>query len=571
MSTIDSATSDLIAASVAAATSSSSTSNTTDSSEIDWDALVEEAVNAKLTKADSIDLKITENEATIAAYQEMQSLLEDVQDAVEVLRAASGSSTAANDVFLSRSAYLTATGDIDASATLGVTIEAGADTGSYELTVSQLATAHKVIGTTVSDNTSELAYDGVISLGTDAGTSAEIEINADMTLAEIAEAINEVSDTSGVQASVLEVAESDFRIILTSVEASETIIASPVSGDGVLNSLGILDGGGDFTNELQAATQAVFTLDSVEVTRSSNDIDDLLDGVTLHLYQVTDTGEAITLEVGADLSAIKDAIVALADAYNAYRDFAYEQQQIPGSTDVDGEESDSTLFGDGTLRSVNSAIASALTAQIGEANLATLGLTFDSYNNLELDEEVLDAALTNDLETVESLLSFGMATSSAKLLLLSRGTAIPEDFTLDIVVSEGGDITSVSVDGDEALFTVNGTRIIGAEGSDYEGYTLVYTGIESQSVDVEFSTGIAELIYNASNAAADESSGTLEALIENLEDTNDTYEAKSDDIRERAETYRTNLTNRYAQYQAAISSAESILDYLSTLVDSWNS
>lgn len=571
MSTIDSATTDLIAASVAAATSSSSTANTTDSDEIDWDGLVDEAVNAKLSKADSIDLKITENETTIAAYKQMQSLLEAVEGAADVLRAASGSSATSSDVFLGRSAYLTATGDTDASSALGVTVEAGADTASYELKVSQLAMAHKVIGTTVSSSSSELAFDGVISLGTDAGTSADIEISADMTLAEIAEAINAVSDTSGVKASVLEVADSDYRLILTSVETSETIIASAVFGDDVLNSLGILDSQSDFVNELQAATQAVFTLDGVEITRSSNDVDDLLDGVTLHLYQTVGVGEAITLEIDANLGVIKDAIVALADAYNAYRDFAYEQQQIPGSTDADGEASDSTLFGDGTLRNVNTSIASALTAQIGEANLAKLGLTFDASNNLELDEEVLDTILTNDLEAVESLLSFGMTASSTKLLLLSRGTSVPEDFTLDIVVDASGDVTSVSIDGNEALFTVNGTRIIGVEGTDYEGYTFVYIGTESQSVDVGFTTGIAELLYNVSHIAADETSGSLSALIENLEGVNDTYEAKSDDIRTRAETYRTNLTNRYAQYQAAIESAESILDYLTALIDSWNS
>jgi flagellar hook-associated protein 2 len=155
--------------------------------------------------------------------------------------------------------------------------------------------------------------------------------------------------------------------------------------------------------------------------------------------------------------------------------------------------------------------------------------------------------------------------------LLSRGTAAPADFTLDIVTDGSGSITSASVNGDSSLFTVSGTRIIGAEGSIYEGFTFVSTGTTDQSIDISFSTGIAELLYNTTTDLADTSDGTLQTLIDNLESTNDSLETKSDAVRSAAETYRTNLTNRYAQYQAAISAAESMQDYLTALLDQWNS
>jgi flagellar hook-associated protein 2 len=90
-------------------------------------------------------------------------------------------------------------------------------------------------------------------------------------------------------------------------------------------------------------------------------------------------------------------------------------------------------------------------------------------------------------------------------------------------------------------------------------------------VDLSFSTGIAEMLYNVTSTATDETDGTLPALIDQLETTNSQLEEKSDDIREQAETYRTNITNRYAEYQAAISEAEDLLDYLTTLLETWNS
>ncbi|WP_421759003.1 flagellar filament capping protein FliD [Devosia sp.] len=550
--------------STSSTTSSGSTSSTSD---IDWDGLIEEAVQAKLSKADSIDLKITENEAKSAAFQSLSDLLADVQTAAQALRAPSGSSQASTDVFNARTAYLTANGDVDASSSVSATVESGATMGSYDLAITQLATAHKVTSAGQSSKTSDLGYDGVISLGTSTDTMTEIEITSDMTLAEVAEAINAQSDATGVQASVLKVSSSSYQLVLSGTSTGTTIVAEAVSGDDLLTELGITDEAGDFADVLQEPQDAIFSIDGIAVTRTTNDIDDVIEGVTLHLYQVTPDDTSITVEIGTDLSSVKDAIVALVDAYNAYRDFAYAEQQLPSDDNADT----TVLFGDSTLRTISAAVTAAISESIGSNTMALLGLSFDSTNNLELDEDTLDDALLSSLDEIQSLLSFQMESSSASLLLLSRGTEVPNDFTLDIVTDSSGVITSALVGGDSSLFTISGTRIIGATGSGYEGFTFVYAGSSSKSVDVSFTTGIAELLYNIADEATDETSGTLTTIISDIGDTNDDLTDKSDDIRSRAETYRTNLTNRYATLQAAISEAESMQDYLTTLLDTWNS
>lgn len=570
MSTIGTTTSLLTSATTttsattAASSSTSSSSSSSSSSDIDWSALIEQAVNAKLTKADSIDVKVSDNELKIAAYENVASLLSSMQTAAQSLRAPSGTSYASVDAFKARSAYLTANGSVDAAATLSATVEAGADTGSYKLEVIQLAQAHKVASANLSSNTTDLEYDGTIALGIEGGTPVEIEIDATMSLIDMAEAINAVKTTSGVQASVVKVSGTDYRLVLSSVDTGQTITASSVSGDDMLAELGVTDADGAFASELQEARQAIIEIDDIEITRSSNTMDDVLDGVTLYLYQTTTEGSSITVEVGADVSAVKTAVTSLIEAYNAYREYAISQQALPGSSD------DSTLFGDGTLRSLNIAIGTALTTAIDNNSLATLGITYDENNYLVLDEDVLDDMLLTDLAAVQSLLSFQMEASSTKLQLLARGNSVPADFTLDITVDASGAMTGVSVNGDSSLFTVSGTRITGATGTAYAGYTLVYSGDTSTSIDVSFSNGIAEAIYNLANGATNSTNGTLTTLVSDLEAYNTDLSEKSADIRERAETYRTNLTNRYAQYQAAISAAESSIDYLTQLIDTWN-
>lgn len=547
--------------------STTSSSSTTSTSDIDWDGLIEAAVQAKLSKADTIDLKITENEARASAYQSLSDLLADVQTAAQTLRAPSGASQSSTDVFNARTAYLTANGDVDAANSVSATVESGATMGSYDLAITQLATAHKVTSAGQSSKTSDLGYDGVISLGTSADTMTEIEVTSDMTLAEIAEAINAQSDATGVQASVLKVSSSSYQLVLSGTATGTTIVAEAVSGDDLLTGLGLTDEDGAFADVLQEPQDAIFSIDGIAVTRTTNDIDDVIEGVTLHLYQVTPDNTSITVEIGTDLSSVKDAIVALVDAYNAYRDFAYAEQQLPTNDNADT----TVLFGDSTLRTISAAVTAAISESIGSNTMALLGLSFDSTNNLELDEDTLDDALLSSLDEIQSLLSFQMESSSASLLLLSRGTEVPNDFTLDIVTDSSGAITSASVGGNSSLFTVSGTRIIGATGSAYEGFTFVYAGSSSKSVDVSFTTGIAELLYNIADEATDDTSGTLTTLINDIGDTNDDLTDKSDEIKSRAETYRTNLTNRYATLQAAISQAESMQDYLTTLLDTWNS
>ncbi|MBV5336396.1 flagellar filament capping protein FliD, partial [bacterium] len=103
---------------------------------------------------------------------------------------------------------------------------------------------------------------------------------------------------------------------------------------------------------------AIIEVDGVEITRSSNTIDDAIDGLTLNLYEA-DAGEAISVEISTDLSGIKSAITDFVDAYNAYRDFAVTQQS---ATDENGDET--ALYSDTLLRNINKQVYEALNATV---------------------------------------------------------------------------------------------------------------------------------------------------------------------------------------------------------------
>ncbi|WP_370673906.1 flagellar filament capping protein FliD [Pleomorphomonas sp. PLEO] len=389
-----------------------------------------------------------------------------------------------------------------------------------------------------------------------------------MSLSDIASAINNQSSTSGVKATVLKVSDSSSELILTTADTGQTISVSDT--DGILKNMGVIDDKGAFADELQASQQAKFTIDDVSITRSSNEIDDVIDGMTFYLTGTTGQGESVTVEVDQNLSDIKSAVSSFVDAYNAYRKWALTQQETSSSG---GASSDSALFGDSTIRAINQQVASALTFSLNDVSMSSIGLSLDENNELVLDEDTLNNVLNSDPSTIQKLFSYTYESSSSDLGILYRGSNAPSSFKLDVTVDSSGNLTGATVDGQSGLFTVTSTGhgLKGVAGTAYEGYTFVYNGSTSQSITVTQASGIAEQLYNITDAAINDSDGSITTVVTSLQDKDDDYQDQIDTITDRADTYKQNLKTRYAKIQAKISTAQSTLDYLSALLDSQNS
>ncbi|MBR0928291.1 flagellar filament capping protein FliD [Bradyrhizobium diazoefficiens] len=541
------------------------TSGTTNSSSIDWSALIQAAVDAKTAQADTISTTITNNEAKISAYQTLQSDLKTLYSGLASLSTAVVNSLSTS-AFATRAASISSTGDVSASSALSMTIKSGAATGDHTLTISQLATAHKVSGTAQSSQTDELGYSGTFSIGLEGGATSDISVTSTMSLQDIVDAINAQTSTTNVQASIVQVSSTSYQMVLTGTEDAADISYSSTSGDDIMNELGVTDSSGSFTNVIQEAQSAEFTLDGISMTRDTNDISDVLSGVTFNLLQATPDGTSLNISIETDTSQIQSALETFVTNYNAFRDEVIAQQ----ATATDGTaDSSAVLFGDGTMRNIMDALQNALNSTIGGMTMADLGLSFNESNELELDTSTLSDILSADLSGVTKLLSAQTTTSSSQLSVVNTGTS-PQSFTLDVAVDSDGNLTSASVGGDSTLFTVSGTTIIGAAGSIYAGMAFTYSGSTSQSITVTSTSGIATQLYQiAKNYAS--STGVLQTLITNLTTRDDDLQQKVDDINSAAATLQSQLQTQYAKYQAAIESANSTLTYLKALLNSSSS
>jgi flagellar hook-associated protein 2 len=536
---------------------------------LDTDALIEAAVGQKTARADTLDAKVTANTTTISAYQTLQGLLDDVTSAMSSLKSTTYSSlsTSTGNAFDDKTAYLTASDGADATDVIAVSADSDAVAASYSIAITQLAKAMKVASDS-HDASTALGAGGDFTIGVAGGTSATIAVTSDMTLSDLAEAINDQSDATGVSATLLKVSSGAYKLVLSAADTNVDIEVSDNSG--AATAIGLVDDSGDFANVLQAAQPAIATIDGVTITSDSNQLTDTIPGLAISLVQVTGADQTIILDVEADYSDIKTAITDFIDAYNALRDFVDTNSEVSADGAV---AEDAVLFADSLLRGVTKQLASILGDDAGSAgdgvtNLAALGITLNADNQLELsDETTLDNLLLSDLDSLRGFFESQFTTSDSALKLLKNTSTASLDFTLDVTVTDGA-IDDVTVGGQSGLFTVSGSRIVGATGTIYEGLSFALVTQQSVSIDVTLTQGFADLVTTRLDAYANASSGMIQAEIERLNDANGDLSDKSTQIRDDAESYRTRLIAKYSAMEQELYAAQVLQQQIKAILGS---
>lgn len=563
--TVSSATSSTAGTTSTSSASTVTTTGTTNSTSIDWDALIEAEVNAKLAAATSITTTITANQAKITAYQSLQTELSTLASGLSSLSTSIINSIATN-AFATRAATISSTGDVSASSALNMSVNSGSATGDHTLQITQLATAQKVIGSSQSSSSTALGLSGTFSLGLSGGTSTAISITSGMSMQDVVDTINAQTSTTNVQASIVQVSSGSYEMVLTGTQDAADITYSSTSGDDILNRLGVTDTSGAFTDVLQKSQSAEFTLDGIALTRNTNDVSDVLSGVTFDLLQPTPSGTSLNISIETDTSQITSALQTFVTNYNAFRDqvIAQSAQNSDGTA-----ASSAVLFGDSTMRDIMTQLQQVLSGTVGGMTMADLGLSFNENNELQLDTGTLSTVLTQNLAGVTQLLSAQTTTSSSQLSVVNTGTS-PQSFTLDLTVDSTGTLTGASVGGDSSGFSVVGNTIIGNSGTIYAGMAFTYTGSTSQSITVTSSSGLATQLYQLAHSSSG-TSGQLQTLITNLQSRDTDLQSQVSDIQSNAATFKARLQVQYANYQAAIESANNTLGYLKALLDASSS
>jgi len=304
-----------------------------------------------------------------------------------------------------------------------ITAEDGVSSQSINLDVTNIATndvqeskSFASTDSTFTDSADTLKFELA------SGESFSIDVDENTTISQLAEDINNNSNGT-MTASILNVGgDTPYKLIIKSTDtgADNAITISSTGGGTAADDL-------DMTTVGDGAQDAHFTYNGVSITRSSNDITDLVTGVTIKLVDSGTTSAEIT----QDTQSIKDEINSFISSYNDLID------NLHSSTKYDPKTNEVGIFqGVSQIRGIKSEINDDIfNFSEGGQTVADFGITLNSAGHLELDESMLDSKLQNDPNGVKDFFMGGTDTN-------------PED---GMFVKLNNDLGSIFMDNDSEL------------------------------------------------------------------------------------------------------------------------
>jgi flagellar hook-associated protein 2 len=283
------------------------------------------------------------------------------------------------------------------------TASSKAAAGSYDVEVISLASAHRLASAPhLTGASTAIGYGSLeITVGDD---SFDVEIAQDAnTLEDIRDAINNASDNTGVQATLLTGTEGT-RLILTSRKTGEdhAIKVAASGGDGGLAALSYDPDGVMNLEEKELAQDASLKISGFPVESSTNVVDDAIEGVTINLLKA-EAGKEFTLDVSFDSASVTTRIQTFVTEYNNMQAQLTRLGNYDAATKTAGP-----LLGDSLLRSVQQGMRNGLTNPVAGLSgdytaLASVGITTTASGTLELDTAKLSKALGDDPDAVAHL------------------------------------------------------------------------------------------------------------------------------------------------------------------------
>lgn len=172
--------------------------------------------------------------------------------------------------------------------------------------------------------------------------------------------------------------------------------------------------------QIIAGEDASVEIDGVTVTSAKNAITDAITGVTLNLSK-EDSDTTISLNVQHDTDTIKNSVQSFVSAYNDV--LSYINGQF--SYDTEKKTTGGILFGDGTLSSIKTDLASTIIQSVTGVNsefsiLGLIGITMDNSALLSMDDAKLSGYLQTNFNDVVSLFAGRGTTSVSSLSYISH-------------------------------------------------------------------------------------------------------------------------------------------------------
>jgi flagellar hook-associated protein 2 len=423
---------------------------------LDVNSIVSQLMAAERQPLNTLSAKEAGYQARLSAYGSVKGAVAGFQTALQGLNSASR--------------FQTLTATPSDSSVFSASTTSTAVAGTYSLEVSSLAQAQKLVAagqassiaaigsgaeTTVTFDFGTISggtldggvYSGAAFASNGNGTKSITVDNSNNSLQGIRDAINAAK--IGVTATLInDGSDTPYRLVFSSdSQGVSNSMKVSVSGDAAVGSLLAHDPAGtQGLSETVTAQNANFKLNGVAVTKTSNSVSDVLEGVTLNLSKVTSS--PATLTVARDTASVSNSISGFVKAYN---DLATTLKNVSGYDAA--SKRGAILQGDSTVRSLQTQLRGILgttvTGTPGDlTTLSSIGVAFQKDGSLAVDQTRLNDAMTNHFDEIASLFaSVGKSTDS--LVSFNSGTSStkPGSYAVNVtqVATQGKSVGSTAI------------------------------------------------------------------------------------------------------------------------------
>lgn len=448
---------------------------------------------------------------------------------------------------------------------LTVTTGTGADDGSHKIEVNKLASAKNMVTVTgyasadthINTSNADVNFSYVYQ-----GKTYDISVGANCTLSELAGLINNDANNAGVKASVVNDGSKYYLQLrgMDTGDAATLVIASNSALSGFTSS--------DF--EVTASNcNAQLKLDgwpsgSSYITRASNNISDLVTGLTLNLK---DTG-TVTITTTTDTKAIKSNIQTFVEEMNTVRALIKELTAVD-TTNATG----SILTGNYGVQLIGSDLESVVaSAGIGFNSkdtysvLSQLGIYTDSAEGstseglLLISNATLDAILLSNADAVAKLFAnnYAGSTSTSAFAISSylSGTTGYGTFDVAYTTNSNGKIIAATINGHSAMFSSNSSLITGTYPNSEAGLVLNCIDTTPNSTitgTVSLRQGKVGELINVLSQLTSSTEGPLNILDENYTDIVKMIDNKISYEQTRISNYASRLRTKFAKVDSLLS------------------
>jgi flagellar hook-associated protein 2 len=452
---------------------------------------------------------------------------------------------------------------------------------THSISVNQLATSHTLAFAGFTADTDPINADSVqVELGTwdsggtftpdSNGTSATITIDStNNTVQSFAAAIN--AEDIGVKANVVRIDETNYALsFISPTGEARQMRVSALSGGAAFSSLSYTDAAAHAAKQITAGQDADFTLDGLAITRNTNNVDDIVNGVTIELKQETSSA----VGVGANY----DSVAALENLTNFVTDLNFMINKLTELTyrgspsgDDAGPLADDNLV-KGYLRSFKRMTTTPIPGfQDQTLYLSNFGVMTELDGSISINEDKFNeffeanpdafSAVTNtraisDSNLVQAELSGSLwktgtyefdktGPTTAKLYKLDENNARVD--TGDDMVFEGGKFKITSGDARGLALTMLGD---GEDANIFIGKSLMQTL-------QEFTENI--LVPN----------NDIDIKIKTYNDDIVEFNEKITELSERMDNQRALYTEQFTAMESSVASFKKTGDLLTNFMDSW--